>query len=132
MARRPYVFTSIGMYMLNINKNNPIRPLPSTRDRVIDNWIGRFLCTHNSCVTITQLQRRTEKNSKSSRLLRILHPQFHEIRFKYHLILNVIASASSYCLDHQLVETLKVIPHSENQMFFSFILRYLFPIAVRI
>jgi len=60
-ARRPYVFALVDVYILNINKNNPIRPLPSIAATLPTIESNDFM--HNSRVTITQL-RVTKKNGK--------------------------------------------------------------------
>lgn len=48
-----------------------------------------ILCTHNWRVYYAITSSEEEKSSKSPRLSRILHPQFHETDLKYQLFLNV-------------------------------------------
>lgn len=73
-----YVFTSVNMYMLNINKNNPIRPpFPPTATTLSTIRSGDFMHTKFAHSIITQLRitikNRKKKNSKSLRLGNPLH-----------------------------------------------------------
>lgn len=58
-ARRPYVF--VLDRMLNINKNNQIRPLQSTTIKLSTVGCGAILCTHKSHIILHRYKRERAK-----------------------------------------------------------------------
>lgn len=115
----------IGVYMLNINKNNPISPLRQSRPhcRQLDRAI---LCAYNSHIYYAVSKKNGKKLQRAPRLSRILHSiQFHETDSfeKYQLFLNVISRLYLIWIISYLKLSGKVIP--EEQIFFFSIDSYI-------